>query len=95
VIGLPISLLRKHSVRGLCAFAGLGTLGGLVGLVDLRFFRIWSRWPLTVATKRGGYLWRVARVRLGFWGRSPLVNSVIMVDKDVEKSAACENATRA
>jgi hypothetical protein len=48
-----------------------------------------------VATDLGGYLRRVARVRLGMGGRKPLAKAVVRVDSAGEKSAAWEKATRA
>ena len=69
----------------------VGTTG--LTLVDLAFFRVWSRCPLAVATDRGGCRLKVLAVKPGILRTYPRCSAFSRVLRAGENNAACEYAT--
>jgi len=67
---------------------------GVGVLVECWFIRVWSKWPLIVASDSGGCFCREARVNPANSGRWPRQRASSRVDRVRLKRAAWANATR-
>jgi hypothetical protein len=86
-------LLSGQAVGGTVAGPSAGEITVGAGLVERRFLRDWSRWPLAIAMDQGGCVWRVLGVRPGKLMRYPLSSAAARVDRTGENMSAWAKVT--
>ena len=81
-------------VKGQGKVSASGGTDGSGVLVERWFIRVWSKWPLIVASDSGGCFCREARVNPANSGRWPRQRASSRVDRAGLKRAAWAKATR-